>query len=341
MLFSFRQLLILLADLLLVSTEQCKSGIFYVNPNKLDTKLDGYRIRAFENISPRACFDKCIRRPRCHSYNYNRHQLRCDLNYQPTSVSFNDFLNEVGFIYVEVGRYRGDPMYDTCLENPCKPEEICERIMDGGLFCVKEQEFREDDCTNLKKLNPIYESGVFTIYPSKTEEGLQVFCNMTNGGWTVIQRRTDGSENFRRTWVDYENGFGDLKNEFWLGNKYLHVLTSSGSYKLRVELVDTNGSMNYAEYSTFAIGDAASNYTATINGYSGNAGNYMSPTNGRYFSTYDHDNDVYDNINCASRYNGWWYHWCLNSFLNDDFSDGLRWGDTFFQTSQMMIQRTT
>ncbi|CAC5408521.1 Fibrinogen-like protein 1,Fibrinogen-like protein A,Tenascin,Ryncolin-2,Ryncolin-4,Tenascin-X,Fibrinogen alpha chain,Ryncolin-1,Ficolin-1,Fibrinogen C domain-containing protein 1 [Mytilus coruscus] len=327
--------------MLLVSTEQCKSGIFHMQPNKRDTKLDGYRIRAFENISPRACFDKCIRRPRCHSYNYNRQILRCELNYQPTYLSPNDFLNEVGFNYVEVNHNRGDHMYDTCLENPCKFGEICEETKDGGVFCVKEQEEIDgDDCTNLKKINPKYESGIYTTYPSKTEEGFRVFCNMMNGGWTVIQRRIDGRVNFNRNWVEYENGFGDLQNEFWLGNKYINILTSKGSFILRVELVQSNGMTYYAEYSTFVVSDASFNYALTVYGYSGNAGNYMSHNNGRYFSTYDRDNDNYGSVNCAASFNGWWHGTCSNSFLNDDFSDGLQWGSNYFQTSQMMIQRT-
>ena len=37
------------------------------------------------------------------------------------------------------------------------------------------------------------------------------------GGWLVIQRRKDGSEDFNRNWVEYEDGFGSLTGEFWYG----------------------------------------------------------------------------------------------------------------------------
>ncbi|PFX22861.1 Tenascin-R [Stylophora pistillata] len=40
-----------------------------------------------------------------------------------------------------------------------------------------------------------------------------VFCDQTatGGGWTVFQKRLDGSVNFYRGWADNKNGFGNLK----------------------------------------------------------------------------------------------------------------------------------
>lgn len=39
------------------------------------------------------------------------------------------------------------------------------------------------------------------------------------GGWTVMQRRTDGLNDFKRSWADYIDGFGNLA-----GCAYMHSL---------------------------------------------------------------------------------------------------------------------
>ena len=70
----------------------------------------------------------------------------------------------------------------------------------------------------------------------------------------VIQRRGDYGEpreNFNRDWADYKRGFGNLSQEFWLGNDNIHQLTKSGDMKLRVELEAHGGGTAWAEYSAF------------------------------------------------------------------------------------------
>ena len=44
---------------------------------------------------------------------------------------------------------------------------------------------------------------------------------------------------FNRTWVEYEDGFGKLADEFWYGLRTLSCLTGQGGWKMRME-VDIN-----------------------------------------------------------------------------------------------------
>uniref|UniRef100_A0A1X7ULB3 Fibrinogen C-terminal domain-containing protein n=1 Tax=Amphimedon queenslandica TaxID=400682 RepID=A0A1X7ULB3_AMPQE len=146
-----------------------------------------------------------------------------------------------------------------------------------------------------------------------------VYCDMETdgGGWTVFQRRQDGSVDFYRYWTDYENGFGDLTGEFWLGLSKIHRLTKEGSNTLRVDLGDFGGNTRYANYSTFNVSDGSTEYILTVEGYSGTAGDSLiSPHNGKKFSTRDNDNDGYSG-NCPKLGNGaWWYNNCYRSNLN-------------------------
>ena len=98
-----------------------------------------------------------------------------------------------------------------------------------------------------------------------------MFCDQTTagGGWTVFQKRIDGSVNFYRGWADYKNGFGNLNGEFWLGLDKINRLTNSERYKLRVDLEDTEGKTAYAEYDMFAITSERTKYQLSIGTYSG------------------------------------------------------------------------
>ena len=113
-------------------------------------------------------------------------------------------------------------------------------------------------------------SGVYTIDPDGSG-AFDMFCDQTTagGGWTVFQKRIDGSIDFYRDWADYKKGFGNLNGEFWLGLDKIHRLTNSDTSKLRVDLEDWEGETRFAEYDTFAIGDEASKYRLSLGSYSG------------------------------------------------------------------------
>ena len=113
-------------------------------------------------------------------------------------------------------------------------------------------------------------SGVYKINPDGLGE-FEVFCDQktAGGGWTVFQKRRDGSVDFFRGWDDYKRGFGNLTGEFWLGLDKIHRLTVSGGYKLRVDLEGSPGKTLFAEYDSFAVKNETAKYKLSLGNYSG------------------------------------------------------------------------
>lgn len=191
------------------------------------------------------------------------------------------------------------------------------------------------DCSDTLEYNPITQgkNGVYNItassYILKT-----VYCDMTtdNGGWTVIQRRLNGSVDFYRNWTDYKNGFGFADHEYWIGNDMLHRLTSMNPQELRVDMERFNGEKAYAVYSNFSVGDEASKYQLQVTGYSGNGGDSLYVNNNMKFSTQDQDNDQdngpdWSGGNCATRYRtGWWFNYCTYTNPNGQYADSEKNG---------------
>ena len=54
----------------------------------------------------------------------------------------------------------------------------------------------------------------------------------------------------------YEEGFGNLSREFWLSLSKVHCLIPNGANTLQVHLGDFKNNTDYAQYSTFNIGDS-------------------------------------------------------------------------------------
>ena len=132
------------------------------------------------------------------------------------------------------------------------------------LFLVKR------NCAEIYKSAGKPVDGVYTIKPDNLP-AFNVFCDQTTegGGWTVFQKRLDGSVDFYRYWNDYKRGFGDLCGEFWLGLDKIHRLTSDVNNVLRVDLEDFERSNSYAEYKMFGVKSEKDKYKLILGSYSG------------------------------------------------------------------------
>lgn len=151
---------------------------------------------------------------------------------------------------------------------------------------------------------------------------MTVYCDQMRqgGGWTVIQKRINGTIDFYRTWNEYKLGFGALEGEFWLGNENIHLLTSSSPMELLIEMETFGGKYFYAQYSTLNVRNEAAKYTLDISGYAGTAGDSLTTLhNGAPFSTKDQNNDVTGH-NCPELFNSaWWFKHCKDADLNGKY----------------------
>ncbi|KAI8508054.1 hypothetical protein Bbelb_142940 [Branchiostoma belcheri] len=110
-------------------------------------------------------------------------------------------------------------------------------------------------------------TGVYTITPRDGERPLKVLCDMdtAGGGWTVFQRRFDGSVSFDKPWRDYRDGFGDVRGEFWLGLEAVHQIVSRETHDMRIVLGDFEGREAYADYSNFSTDTVHSSPECIVN----------------------------------------------------------------------------
>ncbi|KAJ8034014.1 Ficolin-1 [Holothuria leucospilota] len=181
--------------------------------------------------------------------------------------------------------------------------------VDGLSLFVTYKKFRISDENSEYKLTSVGEY--------KGEDNITAFVCPSD---RVIQCRVNGSQPFFLLWSDYKTGFGTPMHELWLGNDKLHSLTTQKDYELRVDIVNSMGNPYYAKYISFSVSDESDNYRLSLGNYSeGDAGDGLSHSGGKYFTTQDRDNDNWGGGNCATKYadpscsprchnNGaWWY----------------------------------
>ncbi|PIK49372.1 fibrinogen-related protein 4 [Apostichopus japonicus] len=179
------------------------------------------------------------------------------------------------------------------------------------------------DCTAIYKAG-CNKSGIYNITPNGWTEGpFEAYCDMETvivpnlklcylHGWTVFQRRVNGSVDFNRNWASYKDGFGQLDHEFWLGNEKLHYLTKNKDYRLQIQFVSSSGTTYHACYLKFHIKEEGEKYELHASKFhdTNSLSDDLSDQNGKAFSTYDRDNTESTN-NCADiTQGGWWHKTC-------------------------------
>ncbi|KAJ0062045.1 hypothetical protein NL108_015264, partial [Boleophthalmus pectinirostris] len=147
------------------------------------------------------------------------------------------------------------------------------------MYAIKPVQSHGRDCSdikdNLMTVVPKIPSGIYIISPENTESSFEVFCEMDymGGGWTVMQRRTDGLTDFKRSWADYTDGFGNLAGEHWLGlKKVFHIVSQKDTrFQLHVALVSKDDVTSYASYDDFHLDNETLFYGIHLGRYAGSA----------------------------------------------------------------------
>ncbi|XP_029030476.1 angiopoietin-related protein 5 [Betta splendens] len=217
------------------------------------------------------------------------------------------------------------------------------------MYSVKPVQSHGRDCSDIKdglmSVVPKIPSGIYIVHPEDTDSSFEVFCEMDymDGGWTVMQRRTDGLTDFKRPWADYADGFGNLAGEHWLGlKKVFHIVNQKDArFQLHIALVSEDDVTSYASYDDFSLDGETQFFSLRLGRYAGSAGDafrgYDQEQNQDTapFSASDVDNDGCEPScsmgdrtveSCSARHNhtGWWFNRCGLANLNGCPEDAER-----------------
>ena len=166
----------------------------------------------------------------------------------------------------------------------------------------------------------LQQDGIYLIKPDQHVAAFPVFCDMDleSGGWEVFQRRMNGNLDFTKfSRGAYKNGIGNLDGEFWLGLKYIHILTATKPKRLLIELMKFDGLAATSLYDGFQISNGKSGFKLTIGKWlQGTTRDSLLTIHNNKPFTYPEESED----SCVKQHKGgWWYGSapiCLLSNLN-------------------------
>ncbi|CAG2219988.1 unnamed protein product [Mytilus edulis] len=144
-------------------------------------------------------------------------------------------------------------------------------------------------------------------------------CDAVSGGMPIIGKKRSSIRSHLRSSACSRKREHTFDNQEW---------TPSRAYCSRAK----NGTISYADYSIFHVGDESTKYLLNVTNYHGTAGDCLNSryidgrANGMKFSTTGQDNDMSSSNCAAQRKSGWWYSNCEHCDLNGKYgSYGPRW----------------
>ena len=226
-----------------------------------------------------------------------------------------------GHLCENVDHCRSSPcIHGTCINN--QTSFICQ-CFEGWNGTLCETAILGFDCLDILRKGLGYSDGVYSVRLNKSRGIIKVYCDMNSdgGGWTVFQKRFNGSVDFYRNFSDCDNGFGSVNGEFWLGLKYIYQMTVGVVNELRLDLENVTGNTAYEVYQNFSISGYPL-YTLHIGTYSGTAGDGgygLSFNNGNPFSTFDKIQEPSYSGCPVLDHGSWWYDNCATANLNGEY----------------------
>jgi len=170
------------------------------------------------------------------------------------------------------------------------------------------------DCADLQKLGAT--SGEAVIYPDgETQKTVRCEQDLHGGGWTVLilRQKQDPQLSFRKDFSEYQEGFGDVNGEHWIGLNTMQQLTNSADYELMVTMA-RGDEKAVSFYSEFRVepGSYARLRVSGFDAANSTGGDSLWYHDGMAFTTKDRDRDQGSGFNCAhvSGHGGNWFNRC-------------------------------
>ncbi|XP_005099538.1 ficolin-1-like [Aplysia californica] len=178
------------------------------------------------------------------------------------------------------------------------------------------------NCSELIELGFGIGEHLVQIQPEFSDHPARIVCDIQKKSINTYVAKSTGDFEGDKTWEEYENGFFNDINNFWIGLKNLHLLFHTEKNRM-VYAANFSTGLLWRSYPEFYVGNSSTNYELTAgrgtfyrkgNATLGEGGRLLDCftfASGMPFSTHDAEHCNCVPKTCASRAGaGWWFSDC-------------------------------